>query len=100
MVVIAELVLLILEIYTWIVIASAIMSWLVAFNVVNMRNQFVYSIGNMLYRLTQPALRPIQRIVPTFGGVDVSPIVLLLILWFLQRLIERYVLLPALASGL
>ncbi len=98
--VVAELIWQILEIYKWIVIASAVMSWLVAFNVVNTRNQFVYSVGHMLYRLTQPALRPIQRVLPNLGGIDISPVILLLLLWFVQRLIERYVLVPAYMHGL
>ena len=74
-----------LDIYWWIIIASAIFSWLYAFNVVNSRNQFVGSIGNMLYRLTEPALRPIRRFMPDLGGIDISPIILLLILFFIRQ---------------
>ncbi|QND68022.1 YggT family protein [Mesorhizobium loti] len=76
-----------LDLYWWIIIASAIFSWLYAFNVVNSKNQFVGSIGNMLYRLTEPALRPIRRFMPDLGGIDISPIVLLLILFFLRQFI-------------
>jgi len=76
-----------LDIYWWIIIASAIFSWLYAFNVVNSRNQFVGSIGNMLYRLTEPALRPIRRFMPDLGGIDISPIILLLILFFVRQFI-------------
>ena len=76
-----------LDIYWWIIIASAIFSWLYAFNVVNSRNQFVSSIGNMLFRLTEPALRPIRRFMPDLGGVDISPIILLLLLFFLRQFI-------------
>ena len=76
-----------LDLYWWIIIASAIFSWLYAFNVVNSKNQFVGSIGNMLYRLTEPALRPIRRFMPDLGGVDISPIILLLLLFFLRQLI-------------
>ena len=76
-----------LDLYWWVIIASAIFSWLYAFNVVNSRNQFVGSIGNMLYRLTEPALRPIRRFMPDLGGVDISPIILLLILFFLRQFI-------------
>ncbi|MGX9147648.1 YggT family protein [Mesorhizobium sp. 128a] len=76
-----------LDLYWWIIIASAIFSWLYAFNVVNSRNQFVSSIGNMLYRLTEPALRPIRRFMPDLGGVDISPIILLLLLFFIRQLI-------------
>jgi YggT family protein len=74
-----------LDIYWWIIIASAIFSWLYAFNVVNSRNQFVGSVGNMLYRLTEPALRPIRRFMPDLGGIDISPIILLLILFFIRQ---------------
>lgn len=80
----------ILRLYTWVIIASAILSWLVAFDVINRRNQFVFTIGNMLYRLTEPALRPIRRFMPNLGGIDLSPIVLLLLIFFLRNLIYRY----------
>jgi len=75
-----------LDIYWWIIIASAIFSWLYAFNVVNSRNQFVGTIGNMLYRLTEPALRPIRRFMPDLGGIDISPIILLLVIFFIRSL--------------
>ena len=81
----------IIDIYTWIVIASAIMSWLVAFGVVNVRNQFIRVIVDMLYRLTEPVLRPIRRILPNLGGVDISPVILLLGLFFLRSLLWEYV---------
>ena len=74
-----------LDLYWWVIIASAIFSWLYAFNVVNSKNQFVGSIGNMLYRLTEPALRPIRRFIPDLGGIDISPIILLLILFFFRQ---------------
>ena len=73
-----------LSIYTWIIIASAIFSWLYAFNVINSRNQFVGMIGDFLYKATEPALRPIRRILPDLGGLDISPIILLLIIFFLR----------------
>ena len=76
-----------LYLYWWIIIASAIFSWLYAFNVVNPRNQFVGSVGNMLFRLTEPALRPIRRYMPDLGGIDISPIVLLLIIYFIRQLL-------------
>jgi YggT family protein len=80
----------VLSVYMWIVIASAILSWLVAFNVINTRNRFVYSVGDALYKLTEPALRPIRRILPTLGGVDLSPVVLILLLAFARRLLWEY----------
>ncbi len=76
-----------LDLYWWVIIASAIFSWLYAFNVVNPRNQFVGSVGNALFRLTEPALRPIRRFMPDLGGIDISPIILLLILFFLRQFI-------------
>jgi len=74
-----------LDLYWWVIIASAIFSWLYAFNVVNSRNQVVDTIGNMLLRLTEPALRPIRRVLPDLGGVDISPIILLLIIFFIRQ---------------
>ena len=65
----------ILGIYSWIMIASAIMSWLVAFGVVNVRNQFIRVVVDLLYRVTEPVLRPIRRFLPNLGGVDISPVV-------------------------
>ncbi len=73
-----------LGLYTWIIIASAVFSWLFAFNVVNPNNRFVGMIGETLYRLTEPALRPIRRILPDLGGIDISPIILLLLIMFLR----------------
>jgi YggT family protein len=81
-----------LDLYWWIIIASAIFSWLYAFNVVNSRNQFVGTIGNVLYRLTEPALRPIRRFMPDLGGIDISPIILLLIIFFLRQFLLTTVL--------
>ena len=75
-----------LDIYTWILIASVIFSWLFAFNVINSRNQFVSMIGDFLYKATEPVLRPIRRILPDLGGIDISPIVLLLIIFFIRQL--------------
>ncbi len=76
-----------LSIYWWIVILSAVFSWLYAFNVVNPSNQFVGMIGNALYRMTEPALRPIRQILPDLGGIDISPIVLLLAIFFIRQLL-------------
>ena len=81
-----------LEIYIWIVIAAAIFSWLVAFHVVNTRNQVVGMIGEFLYRITEPVLRPIRNLLPNLGGIDVSPVVLLLIIIFIRYVIQLYIL--------
>ncbi|QPC90235.1 YggT family protein [Mesorhizobium sp. INR15] len=80
-----------LSLYWWIIIASAIFSWLYAFNVVNSRNQFVGNVGNMLYRLTEPVFKPIRRFLPDLGGIDISPIIVLLIIFFLQRFLDSTV---------
>jgi YggT family protein len=83
-----QVVLVALSLYTWLIIASAILSWLVAFNVVNTSNRVVYMIGEFLYRVTEPALRPIRKILPNMGAIDISPIVLLLILFFIQKVLS------------
>lgn len=87
----AGLISLVIQLYIWVLIVSAIMSWLVAFNVLNTRNRFVYQVGDMLYRLTEPALRPIRRVLPNMGGIDLSPVVLILLLVFLRSLLFEYV---------
>ena len=81
----------VIQIYIWILIASAILSWLVAFDVVNRRNPFVSKVGLFLYRATEPLLRPIRRVLPLIAGVDLSPLVLILLLWFLRNLLFEYV---------
>ena len=84
------LILSLIELYSWALIISVILSWLVAFNVVNTHNRFVNTVGNFLYRVTEPALGPIRRILPNFGGLDISPVVLLLLLIFAQKLLISY----------
>ena len=79
-----------LDIYWWFVIGAVIFSWLFAFNVVNSRNQFVGMVGDFLFKVTEPALRPIRRILPNLGGVDLSPMVLILLVWFIRRLMREY----------
>jgi len=78
---------LVIDLYIWVVIASAILSWLVAFNVVNTNNRVVLVIGDTLYRLTEPALRPIRSIVPNLGGIDISPVILILLLLFIRDVV-------------
>lgn len=77
----------VIQFYIWIVIISAILSWLVAFNVVNTNNRFVYTIGDALYRLTDPALRPIRKYMPDLGGIDISPVVLIFGLIFICNVV-------------
>lgn len=79
------------DLVVWVVIASAIMSWLVAFGVVNTRNQFIRMVVETLYRLTEPLLRPIRRMLPNLGGVDISPVVLLVALYFVQYAFNYYI---------
>lgn len=76
-----------LNLYTWVLIGSAIFSWLYAFNVINSSNQFVGAIGSFLYNVTEPVLQPIRRIMPNLGGIDISPIIVLLIIFFLRSLL-------------
>ena len=78
-----------LEIYIWCIIISAVLSWLIAFNVVNTSNRVVYVIGDFLYRITEPALRPLRRFLPNLGGIDLSPVVLILILWFFDAMLVQ-----------
>jgi YggT family protein len=80
----------VIQLYIYILIASAILSWLIAFNVVNMRNQVVATIAEALWRLTEPALRPIRRFLPNLGGLDLTPVVLILLLIFVQNLLFEY----------
>jgi len=78
-------------IYIWLLIGQAILSWLLAFGVVNRHNRAVAVIGDFLYRLTEPALRPIRNFLPSFGGIDISPIVLILLLEFARRFLFYYI---------
>ena len=77
----------IITIYLWIIIINALLSWLVAFNVLNTQNRFVFSVLDVTYKLTDPALNKIRRFVPTFGQIDISPVILILLLMFLRNLI-------------
>ena len=86
-----DIILLVLQIYIWLLIAAAVLSWLVAFNVVNTRNQFVAMVGDFLYRITEPALRPIRAILPNLGGIDISPVILILLILLLANVIVRYI---------
>lgn len=78
-----------IEIYIWLVIASAVLSWLVHFGVINRHNQLVNTIGNFLWTITEPALRQLRRIIPMFGGIDVSPVVLILGLIFAKMVLAN-----------
>ena len=82
---------LLLKLYIYILFAAAIMSWLIAFNVVNPRNQFVAMLAEFLYRITEPVLAPIRRFMPNLGGLDISPIILILLIMLIQRVILYYI---------
>lgn len=77
----------IISLYIWIIIAAAIMSWLIAFGVVNTHNRFVYTVVDFLYRITEPAIAPIRQFMPNLGGIDISPLVLILLLIFARDVV-------------
>ena len=85
-----ELIFFVINLYIWVLVLSVVVSWLFAFNIVNQRNQFVYMVSDFLYRITEPALAPIRRRLPSLGGIDISPVILILGLWFVKRLIVFY----------
>ena len=77
----------VINLYIWVLIVAVILSWLVSFGVINSRNRFVYLVMDISHRLTEPVLRPIRAILPNLGGLDLSPVVLILLLAFLQRVL-------------
>ena len=91
MIAIFYLTLQILKLYSYVVIANVVISWLVAFNVLNTQNRFVYSILELTYRLTDPFLRRIRAFLPNLGNLDISPIILLLLIWFIEMFMKLYV---------
>jgi YggT family protein len=88
---ILDIILIAMNLYIWLLIAAAILSWLIAFNVVNTRNGFVSGVAEFLYRITEPALRPIRQFLPSFGGLDISPIILILLIMLIERIIVYYI---------
>ena len=91
MIAIFYLALQILKLYSYVVIANVVISWLVAFNILNTQNRFVYSILEMTYRLTDPILKKIRAFLPNLGSLDISPVILLLLIWFLEMCMKLYV---------
>lgn len=79
----------VIDLYVWVIIIGAVLSWLVAFNVVNTRNRFVWAVGDFIHRISEPALRPIRSILPNLGGIDISPLVLILLLVFAKQVLSR-----------
>jgi YggT family protein len=84
-----EVVNVLIRLYIWAVILGAIFSMLIGFGVLDSRNRLVWTIGDFLYRITEPALRPIRNMLPNFGGIDISPMILILIIWALQMVVTR-----------
>ena len=91
MIAVFYLILQILKLYSYIVIANVVISWLVAFNVINTSNRFVYSILEFTYKLTDPILNKIRRFLPNLGSLDISPVILLLLIWFIEMCMKLYV---------
>ena len=91
MISLARLIYDVLQIYSWIIIAAAIVSWLVAFGVINVRHQVVRVVVDFLYRITEPVLKRILRFLPSLGGIDISPVIVLLLIIFCQHLLKEYV---------
>ena len=91
MIAIFYLTLQILKLYSYVVIANVVISWLIAFNILNTHNRFVYSILELTYRLTDPFLNRIRRFLPNLGSLDISPIILLLLIWFIEMCMKLYI---------
>ncbi|MBD1145191.1 MAG: YggT family protein [Candidatus Pelagibacter sp.] len=91
MIAIFYLALQILKLYSYVVIANVVVSWLIAFNILNTQNRFVYSILEFSYRLTDPILNKIRRFLPNLGSLDISPIILLLLIWFIEMCMKLYI---------
>ena len=93
-----DVILVLLDLYRWVLIAMIIMSWLISFNVINTRNGFVEGLWRVLNQLTEPVLRPIRRVMPNFSGLDISPIIAFIIIFFIQQIIFYYIY-PAVARA-
>ena len=91
MIAIFYLILQLLKLYSYVVLANVVISWLVAFNILNTQNRFVYSILEMTYKLTNPALNKIRSFLPNLGSLDISPIILLLLIWFIEMCMKLYI---------
>ena len=91
MIIIYIVIMTVLKYYSYVVIANVIISWLVAFNVLNTQNRFVYSILDFTYRLTEPFLNRIRRYLPNLGAFDISPVILLMLIWIIQMCMEYYI---------
>jgi YggT family protein len=92
MVALVGLITTVIQLYIWALIISVIMTWLIQFNVINTSNRFVYTVGDFLYRITEPVLSKVRSVIPSVGGIDLSPIVVILLLTFMQQLIPELIL--------
>jgi YggT family protein len=86
-----DVIMLLLQLYWYVILVMIIMSWLIAFNVVNTRHQFVSQVWRVLNQLTDPVLRPIRRMLPNFSGLDLSPLIVFVVIYFIQQVIARYI---------
>jgi YggT family protein len=89
--VILEIILIILDIYWWVLLATIVLSWLIAFNIINTRNELVSAVWRGVNALTEPLLRPIRRYMPKFSGLDISPVILFILIYLVQRVIQLYI---------
>lgn len=85
-----DIILILLQLYWWVLLIMIIMSWLISFNVINTRNQFVEAVWRIINQLTEPVLRPIRRFMPNFSGLDLSPLIAFLLIFFIQAIINYY----------
>ncbi|MET0437456.1 MAG: YggT family protein [Devosia sp.] len=95
-----DIILILLQLYWWVLLIMIIMSWLISFNVINTRNQFVEAVWRVLNQLTEPVLRPLRRVLPNFSGLDLSPLVAFLIIFFLQSIIGYYIYPAVIRAGI
>lgn len=79
----------VINLFIWALIGSAVLSWLTAFGIINTRNRFVDTVGSFLWKITEPPLRPLRRIIPDLGGIDLAPMAMILILWFVQGVLSQ-----------
>jgi len=95
-----DIILILLQLYWWVLLIMIIMSWLISFNVINTRNQFVATVWQVLNQLTEPVLRPIRRFMPNFSGLDLSPLIAFLLIFFIQSIIGYYVYPAVMRAGI
>ena len=95
-----DIILILLQLYWWVLLIMIIMSWLISFNVINTRTQFVEAVWRVLNQLTEPVLRPLRRVLPNFSGLDLSPLVAFLIIFFIQSIIGYYIYPAVIRAGI